>query len=604
MTELENVIDSYNSTLAETEDLKKEISDSDVQETGDTLKVEPEVPVEEPENAYEEDDFSTYRTFSCTECSLKTNSQDILILHMKNNRHINRRDFQDIVASNLPKVKIERNRRVATSKLPKVNRRVIPYIKYERKDRIAISSKCRVCESTFPTTTALREHIKLEHPGTKIFYCSKENCDYGTNYRGNLRMHVEGFHNQDHSFKCDLCQFRTKWKPTLMEHKREKHGVYERKSKYALNPGPKGPIKCDQCEHVASSRKFLVVHMRSHRERDANIHCDQCSFVTHTEYGLENHKRRMHSGNAVQKIFNCTKCDFSVSDKLEFKVHRRDVHGIKTLQIIQCKHCSEKLRGKENYRKHRKEVHEDALQIIQCWFCDYKSTSHFEVSKHKETQHPGSDYKCRECTFVAKKRNHLNRHIELIHSSKEWLCDQCEKVCKNQRYLKNHKMRYHENKKYKCDKCNFEAIFQCDLKKHIKRCHNPEKVKTEPKVKDEVIVKCEVEDCTYETSAKRYLTRHKKEVHKEIHESEKPFECSNENCMYKATKERYLKEHKKYCDSKTTRERSLKKQKSVKKVEGDISKCKVSEMKPQTDQQDKKLAVFKGCIRMYKTKKE
>ena len=117
-------------------------------------------------------------------------------------------------------------------------------------------------------------------------------------------------------------------------------------------------------------------------------------------------------------------------------------------------------------------------------------------------------------------------------------------------------------------------------------------------------MKCEVEDCRYETSANRLLTRHMKKVHKEKYESEKRFECSNENCLYKATKERYLKEHKKYCDSKTTRDRSLKKQKSVKKVEGDILKCKVPEMKPPTEQQDKKLAVFKGCIRMYKTKKE
>ena len=60
LTELENVIDSYNLTVAETENLEKDLPDCDVQEsenpddkeadininTGDVLKVEPEVPVD------------------------------------------------------------------------------------------------------------------------------------------------------------------------------------------------------------------------------------------------------------------------------------------------------------------------------------------------------------------------------------------------------------------------------------------------------------------------------------------------------------------------------------------------------------------------------
>ena len=602
LNELENAIDSYKLKISESGDVKMELSDCDVLETEDPGNYEEDINTrtdetwdgEESKNKTEEVDFSSYRTFSCTECSLKTNSQEILLLHMKHNKHINWRGDQNVGASKMPKVKVK-----------------------------AISNSCRVCEAEFLSGLALREHLKREHPGTKVFYCSKENCDYGTNYTGNLRMHLEGFHNQAASFKCDLCQYKTKWKPTLLEHKRHKHGLFERKSKYFQNTKAREPTKCPQCEHVASSQKFLVIHIRNkHREINANVKCDQCSFVTYTQLGLILHKRWTHSGK-IRKNFNCKKCEFTVTNRFELKAHKREVHGVHTgsrtwtkgsVKILQCKLCPEKLRGKDNYRKHKTEVHAIPLKTHKCWFCDFKTTSGLELSKHKADQHPGAEYKCPQCSFVTKKRNYVLKHIDLIHSSKDWLCDQCEKVCKNEHYLKIHKKRYHEERKHKCDKCKFAAIYQSVLKNHIEKCHNPEKsIKAEPKVKHEGdimkcevenctfgtsskrymirhitrkhpeksleaeskvkhegdIMKCEVENCSYETSAKRYLTQHIRKVHQakeemkvekqEIKEEmseqdglkvesqaeQKRFECLKENCLYKTTKERYLKDHNK-----------------------------------------------------------
>ena len=519
MNELENVIDSYNSTIAKSEYLKKDLSDSDAQDTEDLNVHEGEIKTrkdetlyvssEDSENIPEENYFSTYRTFSCNECSLKTNSQEILLLHMKHNKHNNRSEVQD----------------VETSKL-------IKKISTNIKRDLGISRICNVCESTFSSASALRKHSKLEHPGTKVFYCSKENCDYGTDYTGNLRMHMEGFHNQGQSFNCDLCQYKTKWKPTFLEHKRVKHGLYERKSKYFLNTKAMDPTKCNQCEHVASSQKLLVIHMRNkHREINAIINCDQCSFATHSQIGLDHHKRWIHSGKIVQRKFDCRKCEFSVSNKVELIVHRRDVHGVTQTgpkgppKMFKCKHCSEQIRGREKLRKHQRDEHEIALKILKCWFCEYKTTSGVALGKHTAIEHRGAKYECSMCSFVTKKKKYVVKHMEVIHSSKDWFCDQCDKVCKNEHYLKMHKKRNHEERKYKCDKCNFTAIFQCILKNHTEKCF---KIKREnhnekPEKKEEF---SELDNTEVRPQNEQLL-----------------FRCSNENCLYKTTKERYLKDH-------------------------------------------------------------
>ena len=155
-------------------------------------------------------------------------------------------------------------------------------------------------------------------------------------------------------------------------------------------------------------------------------------------------------------------------------------------------------------------------------------------------------------------------------------------------------------------------------------------------------MKCEVDDCTYETSLRRLLVYHITRIHKakekkdvekqEIKEKvesqteEKGLKCPNENCLYKTTKEKYLKEHiKRRCALKTKSDivkcvvEECKYEKSTKNhldshiervhkandVENQELKDKVE---PQTEkcsnQGDKKVVIFKGSIRLYKTPKE
>ena len=88
-------------------------------------------------------------------------------------------------------------------------------------------------------------------------------------------------------------------------------------------------------------------------------------------------------------------------------------------------------------------------------------------------------------------------------------------------------------------------------------------------MKDEDIVKCEVEDCTFETSAKLYLGRHIKRIHK-IKEKED-------------AEKQEIKEE--FSELLGLKQKSVKPEPKVKDEE-DIVKCEVDEENDCTNQKD------------------
>ena len=157
LDEIENVLDSYKDTDVKgdhDEMEEKDITDAD--ENGSSAEI----------------NFSAFKIFSCTKCSLRTNSEAVLLLHMEGNQHKTwLKEDNDDHKMKQPFTIIKRK------KIAK------PVTK-----RGAISvKKCSFCEEEVFSAGALREHMK-KHPGKTIFSCSEPGCDYGTNYSGNLRL--------------------------------------------------------------------------------------------------------------------------------------------------------------------------------------------------------------------------------------------------------------------------------------------------------------------------------------------------------------------------------------------------------------------------------
>jgi len=94
--------------------------------------------------------------------------------------------------------------------------------------------KCSYCPKLLLQGSYSR-HIRL-HTGEKPFACDL--CDYRSNQKGNLRMHIQQNHSgnpEEKPFACQFCNYRSKQTSNLYSHMRAKHKNEEELQKYLLN---------------------------------------------------------------------------------------------------------------------------------------------------------------------------------------------------------------------------------------------------------------------------------------------------------------------------------------------------------------------------------
>jgi len=94
--------------------------------------------------------------------------------------------------------------------------------------------KCSYCPKLLLQGSYSR-HIRL-HTGEKPFACDL--CDYRSNQKGNLRMHIQQNHSEnpeEKPYACQWCNYRSKQSSNLYSHMRAKHKNQEELQKYLLN---------------------------------------------------------------------------------------------------------------------------------------------------------------------------------------------------------------------------------------------------------------------------------------------------------------------------------------------------------------------------------
>ena len=77
------------------------------------------------------------------------------------------------------------------------------------------------CDHKATEKRHLQTHIKSVHEGQK-FQCPQ--FEYKATEKGNLQKHIKSVH-EGQTFACTLahCDYQTKWKNTLVKHKKKKH---------------------------------------------------------------------------------------------------------------------------------------------------------------------------------------------------------------------------------------------------------------------------------------------------------------------------------------------------------------------------------------------
>jgi len=85
--------------------------------------------------------------------------------------------------------------------------------------------QCTVCLKVIKKTSYTR-HMRI-HTGDKPFAC--ELCDYRSNQKSNLRLHIRQMHytgdEEVPEYVCHICNYRSKQSSNLNSHIRNKHNL-------------------------------------------------------------------------------------------------------------------------------------------------------------------------------------------------------------------------------------------------------------------------------------------------------------------------------------------------------------------------------------------
>ena len=218
------------------------------------------------------------------------------------------------------------------------------------------------------------------------------------------------------------------------------------------------------------SNKVIIIEENS--KSGKVVRCQNCEYVTETQYQLRRHINTKHDNQNTPIIsqtedeFNCNDCDFQTTSETYLKKH------IEIKHLIKCKLCEGEFKDKKTFMQHRKKEH-------------YSSVA------------PCNKFAENSCPFVEDTCwwSHKAREI----SSEKLHCFICGKSFNSKMELMRHRKKEHlhlvkECTKYKNGKCGFQNDF-CWFK-HTLDIDQDRKNVNEESIEDEMEIENEDEKST------------------------------------------------------------------------------------------------------------
>merc|ERR1712115_772060 len=245
---------------------------------------------------------------------------------------------------------------------------------------------------------------------------------------------------QDHKWKCNLCEKKYDCKDELKTHEKE-HGE-SNKSK------PKGDniekdrkeqeinSKCSHCNREFNNLKDFKMH------ENKCHYCKQCNNWYDNREDLESHRERRHKG------YTCDQCGYDGStNKKELDDHIRKWHA-----EYNCNQCENSYRLQGDLENHIKKAHSKDCEI----------TPELRIEKQNY------ESKCDLCKRQFKTRNQLIKHWEEDHETHIYICIHLE--CRT-KYICQESWKEHMKKNHgiglNCPQCNEFYFFEEQLEEHL-----------------------------------------------------------------------------------------------------------------------------------------
>ena len=343
-------------------------------------------------------------------------------------------------------------------------------------------------EDLVEVNITVKEEVEVEEADGRL-YC--DHCQAHFASKPSLTAHTIAKHS-DTVFRCDQCDFQTKWKASLRTHRNkihsEKRDLTEESPRTVQAPETDGGLSNPSSMSEESPTTVQAPTAGSERN-PASL--SELLTVSHVwKYCQE---------------FKCPSCDKEYSSRVHLVEHYRSKHeGIK----YPCTQCEYQASRKSDLRTHVKNKHEGVR--YPCPQCDHKATHLSHLKRHIHVKHGGTKFPCPWCEYQCSLKSRLDQHIASRHSQpeavstviKEFKCPACSKEYTNKAHMLEHFRSKHEGIKYPCNQCEYQASHKSDLRTHVKNVHEG--------------VRYPCPQCDFKATHVSHLKRHLQSRHKDV----------------------------------------------------------------------------------------
>lgn len=275
---------------------------------------------------------------------------------------------------------------------------------------------CYQCTPNVSHDTLLeyKMHCKSVHndPRAAIVCCSRK-----LTKRYSVLEHLN-YHVNPDKFKCKDCNRLYADKKSLKIHLTQQHGNIEDK-----------PFECDHCGKRFVRLEPLRLHLRSHlseeEKQKLRTHlCNECGSTFISQHVLKSHIKYSH----LKMGFYCEQCAKHYKAKLDYDLHRRNIHGEAGPARVQCDECSKWFSHEKAMRKHKAELHRRESGPIICSVCGMETTSKPALRSHMKMKHTERTFRCEYCHKAFQTSTRLKEHLPVHTGISLYNCRYCEKT--------------------------------------------------------------------------------------------------------------------------------------------------------------------------------